>query len=137
MAPITAGVLLAHVRDRSFGVSALDFERSYQRIPGFDRHLIRLASDLDSDSIPDAHACSLHDPSKNWRLDPGMPTLCALAATSMPRGSLRNWMSMDDGSSLAPAADAVAQWSEKWRDKALHHLSGAWARFQKASPFWG
>ena len=42
----------------------------------------------------------------------------------------------DDGSGLAPAAGALAQWSEKRRDKALHHLSGAWATFQKASPFW-
>src|SRR3954447_2126175 len=91
MAPITAGVLLAHVRDRGFGVSALDSQRSDQRIVGFDRHLIRLVSALNPDSIPAAHACSLHDPSETWRLDPGMPTLCALAATSMPRGSLRKW----------------------------------------------
>jgi triphosphatase len=51
-------------------------------------------------------------------------------------GTLAQGLSADDAAGLAPAAGVVAQWSEKRRDKALHHLASAWARFQKASPFW-
>ena len=49
---IAAGVLLAHVGDGGFGVRRLDLERSNERVLGFDRHLIRLVPDLDSDRIP-------------------------------------------------------------------------------------
>jgi triphosphatase len=51
-------------------------------------------------------------------------------------GMLARGLSADDGSGLVPAVGALAQWSEQRRDKALHRLSGAWATFQKASPFW-
>ena len=51
-------------------------------------------------------------------------------------GTLARGLSADDGSGLAPAVGALAQWSERRRNKALHRLSGAWATFQKASPFW-
>jgi triphosphatase len=51
-------------------------------------------------------------------------------------GTLAKGLNAGDGSGLAPAVGALAQWSEKRRDKALHHLSGAWATFQKTSPFW-
>jgi triphosphatase len=51
-------------------------------------------------------------------------------------GTLAQALSVDHGAGLAFAAGVVAQWSEKRRDKALHHLASAWARFQKASPFW-
>jgi hypothetical protein len=52
MASIAAGVSLAHVCDRGFRVRRLDFERSNERVLGFDRHLIRLVPDLDADRIP-------------------------------------------------------------------------------------
>ncbi|HEX6013744.1 MAG TPA: CYTH and CHAD domain-containing protein [Geminicoccaceae bacterium] len=50
--------------------------------------------------------------------------------------TLAEKLSGGDSSGLAPAAGAVAQWSEKRRGKALHHLSGAWATFRTTSPFW-
>jgi triphosphatase len=37
---------------------------------------------------------------------------------------------------LAPAAGALAQWSERRRDHALHKLKHAWAEFRGATPFW-
>jgi hypothetical protein len=52
MAAIAAGVLLAHVGDRSFGMRRLDLERSDERVLGFNRHLIRPVADLDPDRIP-------------------------------------------------------------------------------------
>ena len=51
-------------------------------------------------------------------------------------GTLANGLNAGDGSGLAPTAGALMQWSEKRRNKALHHLSGAWTTFQKTSPFW-
>ena len=50
--------------------------------------------------------------------------------------TLAEKLSGGDGSGLAPAVGALAQWSEKRRDRALHDLSGAWATFRKTSPFW-
>src|SRR5918993_4497701 len=84
MAPIAAGVLLAHVGDGGLGVRRLDLERGDQRVLGLDRHLIRLAPDLDSNSIPDAHACGLRERSEGWLLHLGMPIRPA-AVWPMPR----------------------------------------------------
>jgi hypothetical protein len=52
MASIAAGVSLAHVGDRSFGVRCLDLERRDKRVLGLNRHLIRPVADLDPDRIP-------------------------------------------------------------------------------------
>src|SRR5215208_4535164 len=95
MAPIAAGVLLAHVGDGGLGVSALDLECGDQRVLGLDGDLIRLAPDLDPNSIPDAHASGLPDPSKTRRLHVGMPTrlaaigptFCALTVAPISTGS--------------------------------------------------
>jgi CHAD domain-containing protein len=51
-------------------------------------------------------------------------------------GALAKGLNAGDGAGLAPAVGALARWSEKRRDKALHHLSDAWATFRKTSPFW-
>ena len=51
--------------------------------------------------------------------------------------TLAEKLSGADGSGLAPAAGALARWSERRRDKVLHHLTGAWATFRKTPPFWG
>jgi hypothetical protein len=52
MAPIAAGVSLAHVGDSGFGVRHLDLERRNERILGFNRYLIPPVADLDPDRIP-------------------------------------------------------------------------------------
>jgi hypothetical protein len=52
MASIAAGVSLAHVGDRGFGVRRLDLKRRDERVLGFNRHLIRPVADLDPDRIP-------------------------------------------------------------------------------------
>jgi hypothetical protein len=52
MASIAAGVSLAHIGDRSFGMNRLDLERRNERVLGFNRHLIRPVADLDPDRIP-------------------------------------------------------------------------------------
>src|SRR3954465_15066376 len=65
MAPIAAGVLLAHVGDHGLGVSPLDLERGDQRVLGFDGYLIRLAPDLDPEGVAHGHACSRRDPSES------------------------------------------------------------------------
>lgn len=51
-------------------------------------------------------------------------------------GALAERLDAGDGAGLAPAVGALARWSEKRRDKASRDLSGAWAKFRKASPFW-
>jgi hypothetical protein len=51
VAPIAAGVSLAHIGDHGFGVRRLDLERSNERVLGFNRHLIRPVADLDPDRI--------------------------------------------------------------------------------------
>jgi hypothetical protein len=61
MASIAASVSLAYVGDRGFGMRRLDFERSNERVLGFDRDLIRLVPDLDADRIPQSHDGSLRD----------------------------------------------------------------------------
>ena len=59
MASIATGVSLAHVCDHGFRVRRLDFERSNERVLGFDRHLIRLVPDLDADRIKVMMAASV------------------------------------------------------------------------------
>ena len=51
MTSITAGVLLAHIGDSGFRARGLDLERCDERVFSFNRHLIRLVSDLDPDRI--------------------------------------------------------------------------------------
>jgi triphosphatase len=51
-------------------------------------------------------------------------------------GMLAERLSMGDRVGLIPAVGAFAKWSRRRRDKALHHLSGAWTSFEKVSPFW-
>src|SRR5918994_7137000 len=81
MASIAAGVSLAHVGDGGLRVHRLDLERGYERVLGFDRHLIRGVPDLDADRIPQGHVCSLRD-----------PTASGLSAWVPPPGSNRNSM---------------------------------------------
>ena len=58
---IAAGILLAHVGDGGLGVSALDFECGNQCGLCLHGDLIRRTSYLDSNGIPDAHACSFRE----------------------------------------------------------------------------
>src|SRR5690349_21116637 len=59
VAPVAAGVLLAHVGDGGLGMRGLDLERGGEGVPGLDRHLVRLAPDPDPDRVLHGHGCSL------------------------------------------------------------------------------
>src|SRR5690349_10167475 len=59
VAPVAAGVLLAHVGDGGLGMRRLDLERGGEGVLGLDRHLVRLAPDPDPDRVLHRHGCSL------------------------------------------------------------------------------
>src|SRR4051812_45588173 len=62
VAPVAAGVLLAHVGDGGLGMRRLDLERGDEGVLGLDRHLVRLVHDPDPDRVLHGHGRSLPRP---------------------------------------------------------------------------
>ena len=66
MASIAAGVSLAHIGDRGFGVRRLDLKRRDERVLGFNRHDLDPVADLDPDRHTVRSWLSLRDPTESW-----------------------------------------------------------------------